>query len=463
MTEKQNLWSGRFANEPDAEVFDFQSSFRFDRVLFEDDIRGSLAWAEALTLAGALTPEDGATIRVGLESIQEQQKQDPNFLSGSDEDVHSFVERKLIELIGDTGKRLHTGRSRNEQVSLDLRLYLKRRIPSVQQSIVDLVDVLVNKAEVLGSTLMPSYTHLRRAQPMLAAHFFLAHIAALRRDHRRFDVTLDETDACPLGSGAVVGTGYPINVHALAEKLGFSRIVENSLDATADRDFVSSMLHGSALIMVHLSRIAEDLIIFSGEEFGFFELSDQVTTGSSLMPQKKNPDPLELVRGKTGRTVGHVSGWLTSMKGLPSGYNKDLQEDKEALFDTERTVLGSLRAVKEVVKSIEIRSAVCEEASKGLLLATDVADYLVAQGVPFRTAHEVVGSIVQNLLSTGRDFGTLTLSDWKNYHNLFGDDIVDKITPQGSIRSRMTPQSTNPDAVRASLGRVKDWVTSCRN
>ena len=219
----------------------------------------------------------------------------------------------------------------------------------------------------------------------------------------------------------------------------------------------------ASLVMVHLSRLADEIILWSSEEFSFIRLTDRCSTGSSLMPQKKNPDPLELVRGKTGRTVGHVSGWLTSMKGLPSGYNKDLQEDKEALFDTERTVLGSLRAVKEVVKSIEIRSAVCEEASKGLLLATDVADYLDAQGLPIRTAHEVVGSIVQNLLSTGRDFGTLTLSDWKNYHNLFGDDIVNKITPQGSTRSRMTPQSTNPDAVRASLGRVKDWVTCCRN
>ena len=346
MSEPENLWSGRFTGKPDAEVFQFQASFAFDRHLFEDDVQGSLAWVEALAGAGVLSAEEAATIQDGLSFILDQGRQDPEFFNTADEDVHTFVERTLIDRVGDVGRRLHTGRSRNEQVSLDLRLYLRRRIPVLQGALVALVDALAGEADAAGTVLMPAYTHLRRAQPVLVAHFFLAHAAALRRDYDRLTVAWNESDSLPLGSGAVAGTSYAIDVNALARRLGFSRVVENSLDATADRDFVSSTLHAYALVMVHLSRLAEDLIIFTGEEFGFFDLADSVSTGSSLMPQKKNPDPLELVRGKTGRVIGHVAGWLTTMKGLPSGYNKDLQEDKEAVFDAERTVLKSLQAVE---------------------------------------------------------------------------------------------------------------------
>ena len=458
MSNTRHLWSGRFSDVPDPDVFQFQASFGFDRCLFEDDVEGSLAWTDALAHAGVLSSADATTIREGLTAIVERGRREPAFLDGPDEDVHAFVERQLVEQVGDVGRRLHTGRSRNEQVSLDLRLYLRRRLPVVQRALVGLVAALADQAQKAGTILMPAYTHLRRAQPMLAAHFFLAHAAALRRDHARFVYARDEADALPLGSGAAVGVSYAIDVEALASRLGFSRVVENSLDAAADRDFVSSTLHASALLMVHLSRLAEDLIIFTGEEFGFFELADRVATGSSLMPQKKNPDPLELARGKTGRVVGHLTGWLTTMKGLPSGYNKDLQEDKEALFDTERTVIGSLKAVTTVVASLEYRRDRSEAATTGLLLATDVADYLVSKGLPFRSAHETVGGIVRELVESGRDFSSLTRSEWRAFHELFDDDVAQRITGRGSVEARTTPQSTNPDAVQAALDGLRGWL-----
>jgi argininosuccinate lyase len=348
-----HLWSGRFGGDPDAELLQFGASFRFDRRLFEDDVRGSLAWAEGLGAVGVLSENDASAIRTGLNDILDRARVDPGFFDSevarADEDVHSFVERELILRIGEAGRRLHTGRSRNEQVALDLRLYLKRRIPMLQQALVELIETLVERAETAGNSLMPSYTHLRRAQPILVAHFFLSHAAPLRRDHARLDWALEEIDEMPLGSGAVAGASYPIDVRALATRLGFSRVVSNSIDATGGRDFVATFLYTCAMAMVHLSRLAEDLILFTSEEFAFFELADATATGSSLMPQKKNPDPLELSRGKSGRTIGRLAGWLATMKGLPIGYSKDLQEDKEAVFDSEDTLLGSTRAVQAVV------------------------------------------------------------------------------------------------------------------
>ena len=462
MSGARHLWSGRFAAAPDAGVFRFQASFGFDRRLFEDDVEGSLAWADALARAGVLSAGDAAAIREGLAAILEAGRREPGFVAGDDEDVHAFVERKLIERVGDVARRLHTGRSRNEQVSLDLRLYLRRRLAGVQRAVVELVEALADQADAAGTALMPAYTHLRRAQPVLVAHFFLAHAAALRRDHARLEQVRDEADALPLGSGAVAGTSYPIDVDALARRLGFSRVVSNSLDAAADRDFVSSTLHACALLMVHLSRLAEDLILFTAEEFGFFELSDRVATGSSLMPQKKNPDPLELVRGKAGRVVGRAAGWLATMKGLPSGYNKDLQEDKEAVFDAEDAVGGSLAAVTTVVASLELRPRAGEAAAGGLPLATDVADYLVARGLPFRRAHEVVGGIVRELVASGRDFAALTPAEWRGHHELFEDDVAARITARGSVAARQTPQSTSPAAVQAALEVARAWVAASR-
>ena len=348
-----HLWSGRFEGDPDAALVAFGRSFGFDRRLFEDDVRGSLAWAAALARAGVLSPADAAAIQSGLQDVLSRGTDESFFNSPrrkNDEDVHAFVERELVARIGDAGRRLHTGRSRNEQVAVDLRLYLKRRVPALQQSIVALIRVLATSAERAGDALMPSYTHLRRAQPILAAHFFLAHAAALRRDHARLTALLDDADELPLGSGAIAGTSYDVDVHWLAAHLGFSRVVRNSIDATGDRDIVATFLYVSSLAMVHLSRLAEDMILFTSEEFGFFELADTAATGSSLMPQKKNPDPLELVRGKAGRVIGRLTGWLATMKGLPIGYSKDLQEDKEALFEAEDTLRASLAATASVVE-----------------------------------------------------------------------------------------------------------------
>jgi argininosuccinate lyase len=458
-----NLWSGRFAGEPDRQVFAFGASFAFDRRLFEDDVTGSLAWAEALARAGVLSADEASLIREGLEAILAKGLAEPGWVSGPDEDVHAFVERALVERIGTPGRRLHTGRSRNEQVSLDLRLYLKRRLRVVREALVDLVDALVAQAERAGDALMPAYTHLRRAQPVLVAHYWLSHAVAFQRDVGRFARVADACDALPLGSGALAGTAYAVDTTWLAERLGFSRVVDNSLDATADRDFVADFLHAAALTMVHVSRVAEDLIVFGTEEFGFVELDDTVSTGSSLMPQKKNPDPLELVRGKAGRAIGRLSGWLASMKGLPSGYNKDLQEDKEAVFDVEDTLLGSLRSTGTVVATLRVDVERSRRAAGGLMLATDVADFLVARGLPFRAAHELVGRMVRRLLDERRDFADLSTAEWRAWSDRFDETVHAAITPERSVGAKRTPQSTAPEAVASARAAMRAWVREARD
>ena len=456
-----HLWSGRFEGSPDAALFEFGASFRFDRRLFEDDVNGSLAWAEAIHAAGVLSAPEAAKIKTALEQILAAGA-DPSFFDSAaakdDEDVHSFVERELVQRVGEAGRRLHTGRSRNEQVALDLRLYLKRRVPQIQQRIAALAAVLADQAEASGEAVMPSYTHLRRAQPILVAHFFLAHAAALRRDHARFGFLLDETDELPLGSGAIAGTSYPVDTRALADRLGFTRVVANSVDATGDRDFVSSFLHAAALTMVHVSRMAEDFILFTSEEFRFFELADTAATGSSLMPQKKNPDPLELVRGKSGRVIGRLAGWLATMKSLPIGYSKDLQEDKEAVFEAEDTVRGSLDAAASVIRGLTLNRDVAAEAASGLLLATDVADYLVGKGMPFRDAHEVVGAMVRRLVGERRTFEALKMEEWRTHSPLFEEDVREFISPSSSVARKRTPQSTHPSSVDAALIELRNWL-----
>ncbi len=456
----QHLWSGRFDSAPDPAAFDFGVSFPFDRRLFEDDVTGSLAWAEALVACRALTAEDGHLIRDGLHAILDEGRRDPSWVNGPDEDVHSFVERQLVARIGESGRRLHTGRSRNEQVSVDLRLYLRRRIPLLQTKVASLVAALADQAERAGDALMPLYTHLRRAMPVLVSHFLLSHAAALRRDHARLAAAAAEADALPLGSGAIAGTGYPIDVRALADRLGFSRVVLNSMDASSDRDFAASFVYGCTLAMVHLSRIAEDFILLTSEEFGFFELSDRSATGSSMMPQKKNPDPLELVRGKAGRSIGDLTGLLVTMKGLPTGYNKDLQEDKEPVFDSEDTLTVCLEASRAVLSQVTLRADRTRAAASGLLLATDAADYLVGRGVAFRDAHEIVGGMVRQLLLEGRDFDGLSVAEWQRFSPHFGDDVTQAVTAEASVRARKTPQSTAPEAVRHALGETRTWLAA---
>jgi argininosuccinate lyase len=452
------LWSGRFDAAPDQAAFEFGASFRFDRRLFEDDVTGSLAWARALAQAGVLARDEAGQIEAALGDILERGRSDPAFVDGPDEDVHSFVERLLVERLGDAGRRLHTGRSRNEQVSVDLRLYLRRRIPLLQRGVAACVGALARQASEAGDALMPSYTHLRPAQPVLVAHFLLAHVAALRRDHDRLGGARTEADALPLGSGAIAGTSYAIDVHQVARDLGFSRVVANSIDASSDRDFASAFLFAAAMTMVHLSRLAEDLIIFCGDEHHFFDLSDALSTGSSMMPQKKNPDPLELVRGKAGRSIGHLLALLTTLKGLPSGYNKDLQEDKQGVFDAEDTLAGCLAVVRSVIDGLALDRPRAEAAASGLLLATDVADYLVGRGVPFRRAYEIVGTLVRKLLAEGREFGSLTLGEWREASDRFDADVVGRVTARLSVAAKRTPQSTAPDRVAAALREVGEWL-----
>jgi len=458
-----SLWSGRFTSEPDQEVFDYGKSLSVDCRLVEDDITGSVAWAEALGRAGVLTADDVRSITGGLEDIRAAVRANPAiFQTAPDEDVHSFVERELVARVGDAGKRLHTGRSRNEQVSVDFRLYLRRRIPQVQQAIATLIGALAHQAAEAGEATMPSYTHLRRAQPVLVAHAWLSHAAAFRRDVERFETARAEADLMPLGSGAIAGTAYDIDVKFLAERLGFSRITANSIDTSGDRDFVATFLYACSMAMVHVSRLAEDVILFSTEEFGFLEIDDSVSTGSSLMPQKKNPDPLELVRGKTGKAVGLLTGWLTTMKGLPLGYNKDLQEDRAIAFEAEDLVMACARTTATVIRTLKLRPAAARAAASGLLLATEVADYLVGRGMPFRTAHEVTGRIVRDLYTGGKDFGALSLADWRKYHELFEDGIFNVITPEAAVAARRTPQSTNPVAVAGALAELRRWLDGLR-
>jgi argininosuccinate lyase len=455
------LWSGRFDAAPDAAALQWGSSFGFDRRLFEDDVTGSLAWARALARAGVLTADEAAAIDRALRDILESGRTDPAFVDGPDEDVHSFVERLLVERLGDAGRRLHTGRSRNEQVSLDLRLYLRRRILLLQKGVAAVAAALAAQAGRAGDALMPAFTHFRPAQPVLVAHYLLAHVAPLRRDYERLDAACREADALPLGSGAIAGTSYDVDVASLARELGFSRVVANSIDASSDRDFAATFLYACALTMVHLSRLAEDFIILCGEEHRFFELSDALSTGSSMMPQKKNPDPLELVRGKSGRAAGHLLALLMAMKGLPSGYNKDLQEDKQAVFDADDTLSGCLAVVRAVVDGLTLNRGRAESAASGLLLATDVADYLVGRGVPFRRAHEIVGALVRKLVAEGREFGSLDLQEWRGASDRFEADIAARVTPQASVSAKKTPQSTSPAAVRAALAEVEAWLKLC--
>jgi argininosuccinate lyase len=457
----RNLWSGRFSSEPDPAVFEFGRSLAVDHRLIDDDIAGSQAWAEALAKAGVLTESDARAIVTGLDAVRQSVRANPALIrAAADEDVHSFVERELIQRIGDAGRRLHTGRSRNEQVSVDFRMYVRRRIPALQVSLGRLAGAFVTQAERAGAGVMPSYTHMRRAQPVLVAHAWMAHAAAIRRDIERFDVARAEADYMPLGSGAIAGTSYVVDTDWLASRLGFSRVVANSIDASGDRDFVATFLYACSIAMVHLSRLAEDVIIFTSEEFGFFELADSVATGSSLMPQKKNPDPMELVRGKAGRAIGQLTGWLAAMKGTPGGYNKDYQEDKPAVFDAEDTLAACAETCATVVLSLTPQLDRMREAASGLLLATEVADYLVGRGVPFRTAHEITGKIVRDLYQRGQSFGALALADWQAYDSRFDESVFRALTPEASVDGRRTPQSTNPQAVAAALASTKEWLSN---
>lgn len=451
------LWGGRFEGEADAEFARFNASFRFDRRLIEADIESSMAYAEALAEAGALSREEADRIKSALEQILSRARGDPNYLEDDQiEDVHSFVEAQLVAMIGDLGYKLHAGRSRNDQVATDLRLFLRRQIDSIRSLIADLQVALLELAERHKDLYMPGYTHLQRAQPILFAHYLLAYFEMFKRDRARLMEVRSRVNVLPLGSGALSGTGFPIDRERLARRLGFEGVSENSLDAVSDRDFVIELAGAAAIAMMHLSRLAEDLIIYSSAEFGFIELSDAVSTGSSLMPQKRNPDPLELIRGKAGRVFGHLIALLAMMKGLPMAYNKDLQEDKEAIFDALDTLSGSLRIMAIVLGNIRINGErMREAAASGYLNATDLADYLVRRGLEFRRAHELVGRIVNYAVARQKKLEELSLDEYRNFSPLFGEDLYDALTIEASLRSRSALGGTSPERVAAALARAR--------
>ncbi|HVN79737.1 MAG TPA: argininosuccinate lyase [Terriglobia bacterium] len=455
-------WGGRFTQPTDAAFERFNSSFGIDQRLIFEDIEGSLAYAAALERVGILTSEELKQISKGLVEIKRQVEKEPERLKQQkDEDVHTYVERSLFELIGDAAYKLHTGRSRNDQVALDMRLFLKRAILSVQVEVKKLCRELVEQARSHLDVVIPGYTHLRKAQPLLFAHYVLAYFEMFRRDYERLHDCYRRTDTMPLGSGALVGNGFPIDREALRKELGFAQLTRNSLDAVSDRDYLVEFSAAAALILTHLSRMSEDLIIYSSSEFGFLELSDTVTTGSSIMPQKKNPDSLELVRGKTGRVYGNLVSLLTQLKGLPLAYNKDLQEDKESVFDTLDTAMDCLLVAQLVVRTLKVNREATQNAVRtGFLNATDLADYLVRRGIPFRKAHELVGRIVLHCEAKHIELQDLSMEEYTSFSPLIGEDVYPALTLENSLNARTLVGGTAPLRVQEALAEAEKFLNN---
>ena len=449
----KNLWGGRFKGEPDKTFVEFNRSFDFDIRLFDADIRASLAHAEAIRDAGVLTNAEFAKIERGLKKLAKQAAASASFFDDSGaEDVHSFIEGRLVELIGDSGKKLHTGRSRNDQVATALRLWLRARVDAIDIALKDAQRAILDAAERHADAVMPGYTHLQRAQPILWAHWCLAYFEMLARDRERLADARKRINVLPLGSGALAGTGFAIDRAAVAKKLGFDSISKNSLDGVSDRDFAIEFTSCCSLIMVHISRLAEDLILYCSAEFGFVELSDAVSSGSSLMPQKKNPDALELIRGKSGRVFGHNAGLLAVMKGLPLAYNKDLQEDKEAVFDSADTVDICLRTAAIVLDNLRVNeSRTRQAAAKGYLNATELADYLVKKGVPFREAHEIVGKAVLFAIENNRELNKLDLSDLQQFSKKIDRDVFDALDLNSALAAKDVVGGTASRRVRSAV------------
>jgi argininosuccinate lyase len=456
-TNAMKLWGGRFTGEADAEFARFNASFRFDRRLLEADIEGSRAQAEALQAAGILSRDEAERIGEGLGEILRRARQQAGYLDSRDaEDVHSFVEAELVALVGDAGYKLHTGRSRNDQVATDLRLFLRGQIDRTLEILRDLQRALIELAEANREAVLPGYTHMQRAQPVLFAHYLLAYFEMFRRDRDRLTDVRRRVNRLPLGAGALAGTGFAIDREMMARRLGFDGLCENSLDAVSDRDFVIEFIAAASIAMVHLSRLAEDFIIYSTTEFGFIELSDAVSTGSSLMPQKKNPDSLELIRGKAGRVFGHHAALLATMKGLPMAYNKDMQEDKEALFDSLDTLHGSLRVMTTVLGNTRINGERARAALQhGFMNATDLADYLVRRGLEFRRAHEIVGRAVAYAVEQGRALEQLSLDEFKQFSPLFEENLYDALKLESALANKPARGGTSPARVAEALARAR--------
>ncbi len=452
------LWGGRFSQEADQRFKQFNDSLRFDFRLAQQDIFGSVAWSKALVTVGVLSQDEQAQLEQALNELSEEVTANPQSILQSDaEDIHSWVESKLIAKVGDLGKKLHTGRSRNDQVATDLKLWCKEEVIHLRQAIVELQKALVITAEQNQNAVMPGYTHLQRAQPVTFAHWCLAYNEMLARDESRLADALKRLDVSPLGCGALAGTAYDIDREQLAEWLGFASATNNSLDSVSDRDHVLELLSSAAIGMVHLSRFAEDLIFFNSGEAGFIELSDKVTSGSSLMPQKKNPDALELIRGKCGRVQGALTGMMMTLKGLPLAYNKDMQEDKEGLFDAIDTWSDCLHMATLVLDGLQIRRPRCEEAAKqGYANATELADYLVAKGVPFREAHHIVGEVVVCAIEQGKAIEELPLSELQMFNSKIMIDVYDILSLQSCLDKRLAKGGVSQKQVASAIVKAKE-------
>ncbi|MGD1209855.1 MAG: argininosuccinate lyase [Candidatus Acidiferrales bacterium] len=451
--EGSKMWGGRFERPPDASFYEFERSWQFDRRLLPQELALDRAWARAIAAAGILTREEGQRLVAALDEIETRAKSDGAWLDASKaEDVHHFAETALIEKLGPLGAKLHTGRSRNEMVATEFRMYVKEAAREIRRAVGSLIRAISEQAGRTLGVPMPGTTHMQHAQPLLLSHWLLAHGEAFARDAERLASAAASADVCPLGSGALAGCAFPLDRKALARDLGFSRITANSLDAVSDRDFALETLFALATLAMHLSRLAEDMILFASPEFGFVELPDEYSTGSSLMPQKKNPDAWELIRGKTGRIYGSLVALLATCKGLPSGYQRDLQEDKEPLFAAHDQALAIVRIAAATLAATQFREARLREAAQDPgLVATELADYLVAKGVPFREAHEIVGKVLRAAEQDGKSIRELPVARLKEFSSAFGPDFAGALTLESALARRSVPGGTAPSAVRAAL------------
>ena len=453
------LWAGRFQKETDTAVNDFNSSISFDARLYQEDIAGSIAHATMLGKQGVIEEHEAEKIIQGLQAILKDIEAGAVEFSEENEDIHMNIESELTSRIGDTGKRLHTARSRNDQVAVDFRLYVKKEIPVIVGMILDLEKVLVKKAEANLDAVMPGYTHLQRAQPTTFAHYMMAYANMLKRDVTRLEDCLERMDECPLGAGALATSTYPVDRFQTAQALGFRKPTDNSLDSVSDRDFAMEFTSALSILMMHLSRFSEEIILWCSWEFKFIELDDAFATGSSIMPQKKNPDVAELVRGKTGRVYGDLVTLLTMMKGLPLAYNKDMQEDKEPVFDAIDTVEQCLPVFAAMVDTLTVKNRNMQKAAAGgFINATDCADYLVKKGLPFRDAYMIVGRLVHMCIKTGETLDTLPLKDFQSVSGAFGPDVYQALELKTCVGGRKVYGGPAPDSVKTQIEHIKEFV-----
>ncbi len=455
----KKMWAGRTAGASAALADDFNSSIHIDSRMYRQDIKGSMAHAAMLAARGIISSDDADAIISGLEGILDDISSGKLEISEDAEDIHMFVEQVLTERIGDAGKRLHTSRSRNDQVALDVRLYMRSEIEEVKRLILELLEAILKKAEEHKSDIMPGYTHLQRAQPITFGHHLLAYAQMLMRDIGRLDDAVRRMNECPLGALALAGTTYDIDRRSTASMLGFDRPTANSIDSVSDRDFCVELLSAFSVIMMHLSRFSEEIILWSSWEFSFVELDDAYTTGSSIMPQKKNSDMAELVRGKTGRVYGDLIGTLTMLKGLPLAYNKDMQEDKESLFDGLETVKRCLEIFAPMIATMKVKTEnMYLAAQRGFINATDLADYLTKRGVPFRTAYKTVGEIVAYCIKNSKVLDGLSLGEYKGFSDVFSDDLYSEISLEACVKKRISEGSTGPAGVDAQINEIKNYL-----